>query len=278
MALKGAVLAALGRLFKLKGRDAWLFALSLAQAGEFGFVLASFSVQQRVILPQLGETLLLVIALSMLLTPLAFILYDRISSRLAERAPTQEPDEIDDQQPVLIVGIGRFGQVVNRLVNGSGFKTTVLDSDLETIELIRKFGFKTFFGDPTRPDLLHAAGLDEARVLVVAVDDPKAAVQLVHYARSRRPDLVIIARARDRMHVFQLYRAGADKIVRELFDASLRAGRYVLEEMGLSEYEAHEAETTFYQMDRHAMLELAELWDPDVPVTKNAAYIERRSN
>jgi CPA2 family monovalent cation:H+ antiporter-2 len=275
MALKGGVLAVLGQLFHLKGRDAWLFLLSLAQAGEFGFVLVSFSVQQRVILPGLGETLLLVIALSMLLTPLAFILYDQISRRLAVRAPTQEADEIDEQQPVLIVGIGRFGQVVNRLVNASGFKTTVLDSDLETIELIRKFGFKTFFGDPTRPDLLHAAGLDEAKVLVVAIDDDKAAVQLVQYARSRRPDLIIIARARDRTHVFKLYRAGADKIVRELFDASLRAGRYVLEEMGLSEYEAHEAETTFYRMDRHAMLELAELWDPAVPITQNTAYVER---
>ena len=158
MALKGLILAGLGRLFRLRGRDAWLFTLALAQAGEFGFVLTSFSVQQRVILPRLGETLLLVIALSMLLTPLAFILYDQISRRLGERAPTREADEIDDRQPVLIVGIGRFGQVVNRLVTSTGFKTTVLDNDLEMIEVIRQFGFKTFFGDPTRPDLLHAAG------------------------------------------------------------------------------------------------------------------------
>src|SRR5690606_14086521 len=105
------------------------------QAGEFGFVLTSFSVQQRVILPRLGETLLLVIALSMLLTPLAFILYDQISRRLAERGPVQPDDEIDDRQPIMIVGIGRFGQVVNRLVTSSGFKTTVLDNDLETIEV-----------------------------------------------------------------------------------------------------------------------------------------------
>jgi CPA2 family monovalent cation:H+ antiporter-2 len=275
MALKGLVLACLGWLFKLRGRDAWLFTLGLAQAGEFGFVLVSFSVQQRVILPSLGETLLLVIAFSMLLTPLAFMLYDEISRRLAERGVVREPDRIDDVQPVLLIGVGRFGQVVNRLITSSGFRTTVLDSDLEAIELIRRFGVKSFFGDPTRPDLLHAAGLDDCRVLVVTVDDSDAATSIVRYARSRRADLHIVARARDRMHVFELYRAGANKIVREVFDSSLRAGRYVLEELGLSEYEAHQAEQTFYHMDRHAMLELAELWDPDIPITENAPYIAR---
>jgi CPA2 family monovalent cation:H+ antiporter-2 len=275
MALKGLVLACLAWLFKLRGRDAWLFTLGLAQAGEFGFVLVSFSVQQRVILPSLGETLLLVIAFSMLLTPLAFMLYDEISRRLAERGVVREPDRIDDVQPVLLIGVGRFGQVVNRLITSSGFRTTVLDSDLEAIELIRRFGVKSFFGDPTRPDLLHAAGLDDCRVLVVTVDDSDAATSIVRYARSRRADLHIVARARDRMHVFELYRAGANKIVREVFDSSLRAGRYVLEELGLSEYEAHQAEQTFYHMDRHAMLELAELWDPDIPITENAPYIAR---
>jgi CPA2 family monovalent cation:H+ antiporter-2 len=275
IALKGVILAALGWLFRLRGRDLWLFTLGLAQAGEFGFVLVSFSIQQRVILPALGEILLLVIALSMLLTPLAFMLYDRISKMLADGTAEPPPDEIDDTQPVLLIGVGRFGQIVNRMITSSGFRTTVLDSDLETIELIRRFGFKSFFGDPTRPDLLHAAGLDTCEVLIVTVDDAKAATQIVRYARERRPDLKIIARARDRMHVFELYRAGADKIVRELFDSSLRVGRYALEELGLSEYEAHEAEATFYQIDRHAMLELAQLWDPDVPVTENAAYIAR---
>lgn len=274
MAVKGAVLYGLGMLFKLKGRDAWLFTLGLAQAGEFGFVLTSFSIQQRVILPALGDRLLLIIALSMLLTPLAFILYEQISKRIGE-GDIPEADEIDERHPILIAGIGRFGQVVNRLVTSSGFRTTVLDNDLETIEMIRTFGFKSFFGDPTRPDLLHAAGIDKAEVLVVSLDDPKAATRLVAYARKRRPDIFIIARARDRVHVFQLYRAGADKIVREVFDASLRAGRYVLEEMGLSEYEAHQAESTFYKMDRAAMQGLAEVWDPDIPIHLNQAYMER---
>ncbi|SEQ99367.1 monovalent cation:proton antiporter-2 (CPA2) family protein [Thalassovita taeanensis] len=272
--IKGALLYGLGRIFRLKGRNRWLFTLSLAQAGEFGFVLLSFSRQQHVLPPALADKLSLVVALSMLLTPLLFILYDVLSRRMTE-SDTHEPDEINEQGPVIIAGIGRFGQIVNRLVQSSGFKTVVLDHDMETIRLMRKFGFKGFFGDPTRPELLHAAGLKEARVLVVALDDAAAATRLVTLARRERPDLHIIARARDRTHVFQLYQAGANDIVRELFDSSLRAGRYVLENIGLSEYEAAEAERVFYHHDREAIRELAEVWDPKVPSSQNAAYVAR---
>lgn len=146
---------------------------------------------------------------------------------------------------------------------------------MEMIALMRRFGFKGFLGDPTRPDILKAAGLNEARVLVVALDDPNASVRLVAYARKTRPDLHIIARAYDRVHVYKLYQAGANDIVRELFDGSLRAGRYVLENLGLSDYEAAEAERVFYQHDRDAVQQLAELWDPTVPPSKNEAYIAR---
>jgi CPA2 family monovalent cation:H+ antiporter-2 len=275
MLLKGVILYGLGRAFKLKGRDQWLFTLSLAQAGEFGFVLLSFSVQQNVLPPHLADQLLLVVALSMLVTPLLFILYDLLSRRLTDAGDATPEDEITEQGAVIIAGIGRFGQIVNRLVQASGFKTVVLDHDIATIQLMRRFGFRGFFGDPTRPELLHAAGLDKARVLVVALDDPAAAIRLVTYARQQRPDLHIIARARDRTHVFQLFQAGANDIVRELFDSSLRAGRYVLENMGLTEYEASQAETVFYHHDRDALRQLAELWDPNLPAEQNTAYIKR---
>ncbi len=274
--VKGVVLYVIGRAFKLRGRDHWLFTLGLAQAGEFGFVLISFSLQQNVLAPAMGEVLLLVVALSMLITPLLFILYDVLSRRMGDQATHQrEADKIDEQGPVIIAGIGRFGQIVNRLVQSSGFKTVVLDHDMETIELMRRFGFKGFFGDPTRPELLHAAGLGEARVLVVALDEPAAATRLVAYARRERPDLHIIARARDRTHVFQLYKAGANDIVREMFDSSLRAGRYVLETIGLTEFEAAEAEKIFYRHDRHSVRELAKLWDPELSSSRNQAYVAR---
>ncbi|MDH5797216.1 MAG: NAD-binding protein, partial [Paracoccaceae bacterium] len=274
MALKGAVLYVLCIPFNMHKRDRWLFTLGLAQAGEFGFVLISFSTQQNVLPTPLAETMLLVVALSMLLTPLFFMLYDYLSRRIGDNPIDQVPDEIDEQHPIIIAGIGRFGQVVNRLIQSSGFNTTVLDHDLKTIQLMRAFGFKSFFGDPSRPEVLHAAGLPEARVLVVTLDDPKAAVKVVKYARSVRPDLYIVARAHDRMNVFELHRAGADKIVREMFDSSLRTGRYVLEHLGLTDFEAHEVEQTFSHMDRSSLRELAEVWDPKVPITKNTAYIE----
>ena len=272
---KGVVLYFVGRAFHLKGRARWLFTLGLAQAGEFGFVLLAFSVKQNVVPRDLSEKLLLIIALTMLITPLLFMLYDILSRNMRDRTPAHEPDEIDEQAPVIIAGIGRFGQIVNRLVRASGFKTIVLDSDMETIQLMRRFGVKGFLGDPTRPELLKAAGLSTARVLVAAMDDPKHVTKLVAYARRERPDLHIIARAHDRVHSFELYRAGANDIVREMFDSSMRAGRYVLENSGLSEFEAAGAEQTFYAHDRMTVRELAEVWDPTIPASENEAYVAR---
>lgn len=275
MLLKGIILYGLGRAFKLRGRDQWLFTLGLAQAGEFGFVLISFSLQQSILPEYLADRLLLVVALTMLITPLAFILYEVLSKRITDASDAVEHDKIDDQGTVIIAGIGRFGQIVNRLVQSVGATTVVIDNNLQTIQLMRQFGYKGFFGDPLRPDLLHAAGIEKARVLMVALDDPQAAERLVTYARRIRPDIHIVARARDRTHTYRLYQAGANDIVRELFDSSLRAGRYVLENVGLSEFEASEAERLFYHHDRHTVRELAALWDPNIPSAENAAYIAR---
>ncbi len=274
MMAKGGILFLLARIFNITGRNRWLFTLSIAQAGEFGFVLTSFAVAQRILPEPTAQTLVLTITLSMLLTPLFFMAYDYITRRFEDAAPTPE-DEIDEQEPIIIAGVGRFGQVVNRMITQSGFKTTVLDTDLKTIEVMRTFGFKGFVGDPTRPDLLKAAGFDRARVLVICFDDRKKAIKLVEYARRQRPDIHIIARAYDREHVFELFRAGANDIVREYFDSSLRAARYVLENMGLSEYEAHELQTMFFDMDRAGLKELATVWKPGVPFDKNPEYVAR---
>ncbi|WP_136635428.1 monovalent cation:proton antiporter-2 (CPA2) family protein [Pseudooceanicola onchidii] len=274
--VKGVILFLIGRAFKLRRRRLMLFTLSLSQAGEFGFVLLSFSQQQNVLPPVLTEQLLLVIALTMLITPLLFLLYDWLSKKIGDPVTeAQEADDIDDEGPVIIAGIGRFGQIVNRLVQSSGVRTVVLDHDMRTIEVMRRFGFKGYFGDPTRPDILRAAGLGKARVLVAAMDNPKSVTQLVEYARKFRPDLHIIARAHDRRHTYELYQAGADDIVRETFDSSLRAGRYVLENVGFTEYEASKLEDAFYHHDRDTIRDLAELWDPDVPADKNPEYVAR---
>ncbi len=274
MVIKGIVLFGLAVVFKLHKKDRWLFTLGLAQAGEFGFVLISFSLQQGVLTQGLAGQLLLITALSMLITPLLFIIYEVIIRQMGDIEETVH-DEVDEQGTVIIAGIGRFGQIVNRLVQSAGFETVVVDSDLSAVQMMRKFGFRGFFGDPTRPDLLNAAGLEDAKVLVVAIDGRDAANKLVRYARKARPDLHIIARARDRVHVHELYDAGADDIVREMFDSSLRAGRYALENLGLSDFEASELETAFYQHDRTALRELAELWRPGVPVSEVPEYVAR---
>ncbi|WP_372604460.1 monovalent cation:proton antiporter-2 (CPA2) family protein [Actibacterium sp.] len=277
MAVKGVILYGIATLFKLRGVNRWLFTLGLAQAGEFGFVLISFASQISVLPAGLGQSLLLVIAMSMMLTPLFFIVHDQLAKRLRDADAGDQPaaDEIDEQKPIIIAGVGRFGQVVNRMLQMSGFHATVLDHDLRTIQVLRKFGVKSFFGDPTRPELLHAAGLDTAKVLVAALDNPAETTRLVKYARHQRPDLNIVARAHDRVHVYELYAAGADHIVREMFDSSLRAARYALEDMGLTDFEANEIEVEFYKRDRQALRELAELWKPGVPLDQNEAYVQK---
>ncbi|RMC36186.1 monovalent cation:proton antiporter-2 (CPA2) family protein [Paracoccus alkanivorans] len=276
IATKAGVLWLIARWTKMERKDRSLFTLSLAQAGEFGFVLISYAVALAILPRDLAQGFLLVIALSMLVTPLLFIIHSQIRRRLSEGAEPDIPgDDIDEQQPIIIAGIGRFGQVINRMVTMSGFQTTVLDHDLKVIQVMRRFGFKGYFGDPTRPEILAAAGLDKARILVAALDDPAANLKLITYARERRPDLHIIARARDRVNVYQLYAAGANDIIRELFDSSLRAGRYVLENAGLSEFEAAELAKIFYRLDRASLRELAEVWKPGVPLEQNPEYIQR---
>ncbi len=274
MLIKGAILYVLSLIFKVRGKDRWLFTLGLAQAGEFGFVLVSFSLQQGVLSAGLANQILLIVAMSMLITPLLFIVYELVSRRMTDHEHVED-DEVDEQGTVIIAGIGRFGQIVNRLVQSAGFSTVIIDSNLTAVQTMRKFGFRGFFGDPTRPDLLNAAGLEDAKVLVVAIDNKASAVKLVAYARKARPDLHIVARARDRVHVYELYAAGANDITREMFDSSLRAGRYALENLGLNGFEAAEAEQTFYQHDRKALRELAELWRPGVPVSEVPEYVKR---
>jgi glutathione-regulated potassium-efflux system protein KefB len=273
--IKAIILLILAFAFKLRGRDKRLFALSLAQAGEFGFVMLSSTVQNDVIPTEIAETLALVVALSMLLTPILFILYDELAKRKTAMATPREHDEIGEYGKVIIVGIGRFGQIVNRMALAGGIKTVVIDHEIEQINQMRKFGVKGYFGDPTRPELLQAAGLSEADVLVVAIDDKNASVRLVKYARKARPDLHIIARAYDRNHTYQLYKAGATDIVRETFDSSIRASKYMLKELGWSGFDVDNAAEAFVDSDRQALRELAELWNPNVKTEDNKAYVNR---
>ena len=275
MAIKMAVLLGLTTLFGLRGGDRWLFSLSLAQAGEFGFVLLAFTVSSAVIPAGLADQLLLVVALSMLLTPILFIVYDKVVVPRSAAAQAEEPDAIDQQAPIIIAGVGRFGGVVNRILLSAGYKTVVLDHRSEHLERIRVFGTKVFYGDASRPDLLHAAGIDEARMLVIAIDNRDQATEMVRHVTRHHPHVHIVARAVDRHHVYELWGAGCRDVIRDVFDSAVRAARSSLEALGLHPFDAEVLTRGYVVRDRRALREVAGLYDPEIPAHENEPYVTR---
>ena len=275
IALKVGILLLLARLFKLEGADKWLFGLSLAQAGEFGFVLLSFTVANQVIPESIADQLLLIVALSMLLTPALFILYERVIEPRFAASQEREADEIEEPGDIIIAGHGRFGGIINRMLRAAGYTPTVLDYSAAHLDALRAFGFKVFYGDATRPDLLHAASIEKARLLVIAIDGKEPITELVRYVRKTYPDVWIVARAFDRQHVYDLYAAGCRDIIRETFDSSVRAGRTAYEALGMHPFDAEQLARKFTEDDRHILREMAEVHDPDVLPHLNPAYVER---
>lgn len=273
--LKSVVLLILAHIFKLEGADKWLFGLGLAQAGEFGFVLLSFTVANGVIPADVSETLLLVVALSMLLTPALFILYDRVIAPRYTLDQDQEADEIENTAGVIIAGHGRFGGIVNRALSGAGFDTTVVDYSSEQLAMLRKFGLKVYFGDATRPDLLEAAGIDGAKLLVIAIDGKEATTELTRYVCTNYPDVHVVARAYDRTHVYDLWSVGCRDIIRESYDGSIRMARSALEALGIDRPEATQMMEAFEEMDRQMMVEVADLHDIDTPFAENEAVLAK---
>ena len=271
LALKMAVLWPLGGLFGLPRRARLLFTLALAQAGEFGFVLLAFAEASRVLWPSQVQPLLLVIAFSMLATPALFWLHD-----LLTRGRGQRPaDAIDAPGPVIIAGLGRFGQVVNRMLRAQGHPTVVLDNRPEVVDRMRRLGIEAYYGDAERPELLEAAGIVDAAALVIGIDDAGTALRLARHARRRHPNLAIVARARDRHEVYALHAAGASHSVREVFEGAVQAGGLALAALG-HEPEDVEAIAQAFRRDDQAMLEeLAGLWRAELPDERNPAFLDK---
>lgn len=275
MLVKGLVLYALARLFRLATRDRWLFTLSLAQAGEFGFVLLSFSVQNSVLPVALAQQLSLVVALSMMLTPALFIVYDKLLMPKMADSGEGEADEIDEQGTVVIAGIGRFGQIVNRMLVASDVKTVVLDHEAEIIDLLRKVGMQTYYGDASRPDLLHSAGIESASAFVVAIDDRERSVQVVEHVRRHYPHVKILARAYDQNHLYLLQKAGADVAIREMFNSSLELGAEAMKALGMHPFRVHKMTQAFRQHDLEGLQQRFDLWDENPDIASNKAFLAR---
>lgn len=274
MVLKALVLLLLAWVFKIRGADRWLFALALAQAGEFGFVLLSFTVANDVIPQSVADIALLIVTLSMLLTPLLFIIYDRVIAPRFISQMDREADTIDEPGKIIILGHGRFGGIVARILRALGKPVVVVDFSAKQLEMLRAFNVQAYFGDATRPDMLHAAGIADAKVLVVAIDNKDQITEVVRYVKQNYPKVHVVARAFDRFHVYELYEAGADDIIRETFDSSVRAGRSVLEAIGMTRPEAEQVTHAFVDNDQMLMLAMAEAYEPGVPVPENPGMLK----
>jgi glutathione-regulated potassium-efflux system ancillary protein KefC/glutathione-regulated potassium-efflux system protein KefB len=265
MALKFVVLFALARVGGASNRLAATVAVALAQGGEFAFVLLTFTVGAGVISQPLADLLTAVVAVSMAMTPLTVMVYEKILTTLDRRTPTEtvaDPtfEEADAEPDIIIAGFGRFGQVTGRLLTANGFKSTVLDADIEQIDLLRRFGRRVHYGDATRLDLLRQAGAERARMLIVAIDDQEKATELVERAREAFPNLTILARAFDRRHAYDLLANGADAVERETFEAALAMGVTALKSLGFRAHRALRAADFFRRHDNRTFEELRPMW------------------
>ena len=244
LAIKAAVLALIAPALGVDRKERWLLAALLAPGSEFAFVVFGVARDARVLPGQWEPLLTAAVALSMACAPLLALAWDR---HLARSAKVQRAaDAIDDDSaPVIIAGFGRFGQIVGRLLSAQGVRATVLDHDPDQIEFLRKFGYKVFYGDATRLDLLHAAGAAKARLLVVAIDDVADSLRLVDRVQREFPQLKIVARARNVRHWLELAERGVVQVERETFESALKAARRALETLGVPPYEARELADAF---------------------------------
>ncbi len=261
IAVKAAIVFGLVRFFGICFGDRWLISLGLAQAGEFGFVLLAFSVQNQVLPDDIAQLLALVVAISMFLTPALFIFFDKVLVPRYERnQASRDEDVIEEKAKILIAGIGRFGQIVNRLLVANGIQTVVLDHDAEQVDNLRKLDIKAYFGDATRPDLLETAGIEDADLFVIAIDDRIRAVDLVKHMKHRHPKVPLLVRAFDQVHYYQLKQAGAEFIVKETYYSALDMGCQALVQLGFNPSRAEELKAAFINTEDQTSNDMFESW------------------
>lgn len=258
-ALKVLALRLIAGPLGVSNRQRWLFAALLAQGGEFAFVVFGVAHTARLLPGEWDALLTLAVALSMALTPVMLILHDRFIARA--KVSTERESDIEDLSPqVIIAGFGRFGQIVGRLLFASGIKATVLDHDPDQIELLKRFGFRIYYGDATRLDLLHAAGAERAKLMVCSIDDPEASVRLVDAVLEHFPHLEIVARARNVGHWQKLRSRGVRVVERETFESAVTVGRKALEALGVRPYEARERADLFRRHNLKMLEEILPIW------------------
>jgi len=250
MLVKTLAMYVTGRLFRTPHRVALTTAVGLAQGGEFAFVLLGFVVGIRVMEAELARLLTAVVAVSMAATPLVTAAYERLVLNRSEARDEPQALPFDEGDPdVIVAGFGRFGQIATRLLLANDFKVVLLESSIEQIEILRRFGWRVHYGDASRIDLLRTAGAEKAKLLLVAIDDRDKAVEMVAEAHQAFPNLAIFARAFDRRHAYELIKTPGVMVERETFESALNYGRRALLKLGLSERRANRAAALFREQD-----------------------------
>ena len=255
LAVKAAVLWAMGRAMPLPKAERPVFIILLAQGGEFGFVVFQTAAQAGVIDAPTSSLLVAAVALSMLLTPLLLVAADRWWTPTLAGQKRNDIPELSEQQnaSVIIAGFGRYGQIVGRMMFANGLTPTVLEHDAEALEALRRFGWPVFYGDATRLDLLRTAGAATAKVLVLAIDDVEQSVEVATLVRENFPQLTIVARARNVRHYYRLRELGVTLIERETLDSALMTARSALELLG---WQPHQARNLALRFRRHSIDQL----------------------
>jgi len=263
--IKFTVLLILGRIFRLKKGFEFLFAFLLAQSSEFSFVLISFSKQNKLFDEYTSALLLLVVTLSMAISPLLLIFNDKaVSPILARWQNKLEYDEVEEQEnPVILAGFGRFGLVIGRILLANNFKVTILDNNPSNVEVLRNYGFKLYFGDVTRPQMLENAGIKNARMLILSMAEHDDALKVASYVREKYPHVKILARAKDIFHVFEYFKLDVRTVQREMFESASELGAKALVELGFTRYEAYRATRTFNHHEELVTSELYKHWLED---------------
>jgi len=257
--LKLLVLLMIGKFFKMGLDSNLLFSFALAQGGEFAFVLFSFALQNQVLDTRITNPLISAVAVSMALTPLLMLINEKIIlPRVGTLEKEEKPaDEIDEKNKVIIAGFGRVGSIIGRFLQAHGLRATYLDINPDNVDLLRKLGFKVFYGDASRHDLLHAAGAENAELLIIAVDQPEKIYEIMETARKHFPHLHILARTRGWFDAYRLIDAGIKDVYRETLDSALRMGADALNKLGFRKHQAYRAIKTFRRHDERFLQELA---------------------
>jgi monovalent cation:proton antiporter-2 (CPA2) family protein len=270
LVVKTTVLVGVGSAFRLGFANGALLTLTLAPGGEFAFVLFSYAAQNGVLSAEMVKMLIATTALSMAFSPFLFLIYDRFVADCKTQAPPERPaDAITEENPVILAGFGRFGNIVGRLLRANGIGTTVLDHDPDQVERLGRFGLRSFYGDASRLDLLRAAQADRARLFILAIEDEAKSLEIVRLVQKHFPNLKILARATSRQHAYDLLNLGVKDVFRETLGSALDLSAVALQQFGRGAERTRRAVELFREHDEASVRELAKM-DSD-----SEAYISR---